>query len=417
MAAWDLVIRRGRLVGHETPMDIGIRRGRIAQIASNIRGRASLDVPADGRLVAPTFVEPHIHLDKVFVSERVRPNLSGTLGEAIETMWEAKRRYTVEDIVSRAGRVIELAVTHGVTEIRTHVDVDPIGGLTPLRGVIEARRRYRDLCRIQIVAFPQEGIVKSPGTEGLLAKAMREGADLVGGMPHNEDTPEGSVRHIDIAFALARRYRSDIDMHVDETDDPQSRTLAELAARTLRHRYRGRVTAGHICALAAYDDPYAAKVIGLLARAGVNVVTNPATNLMLQGRFDRQPIRRGVTRVKELLAAGVTTAFGQDCVKDPFYPSWGQADPLEVGQITAHALQFTQPREIDALSEMCTANGARVLGLNDYGLRVGALASLNVIDAPTFAEAFRTRADRTYVLFRGRIVSETVTTSKIHRAR
>jgi len=398
-------------------MDVGVRRGRITALAPTIRGRAPVELDADGRLVAPTFVEPHIHLDKVLMSERVRPNLSGTLAEAIEIMWEAKKRYTVDDVARRAGRVIELAVAHGVTWIRTHVDVDPIGGLTPLRGVVEARRRYRDLCRIQIVAFPQEGIIKSPGTQGLLAKAMREGADLVGGMPHNEHTPQDSIRHIDVAFALARRARSDIDMHVDETDDPQSRTLAELAARTLRHRYRGRVTAGHICALAAYDDPYAAKVIGLMSRAGVNVVTNPATNLMLQGRFDKQPIRRGVPRVKELLAAGVTTAFGQDCVKDTFYPSWGQADPLEVGLITAHALQFTQPREIETLAEMCTTSAARVLRLEDYGLRIGAAASLNVIDAPTFAEAFRTRADRRFVLFRGRVVAETTTASKIYRAR
>ncbi|HLW60033.1 MAG TPA: amidohydrolase family protein [bacterium] len=417
MAACDLIVRRGRVPGHEGVADVGVRRGRIVQIAPTIRGRAPVEIPADGRLVAPTFVEPHIHLDKVLVSERVRANLSGTLAEAIEIMWEAKRRYTVEDVARRAGRVIELAVTHGVTEIRTHVDVDPIGGLTPLRGVAEARRRYRDLCRIQIVAFPQEGIVKSPGTDRLLARAMRAGAEVVGGMPHNEDTPADSVRHIDTAFALARRYRADIDMHVDETDDPQSRTLAELAARTLRHHYGGRVTAGHICALAAYDDPYAAKVINLMARAGVNVVTNPATNLMLQGRFDRQPIRRGVPRVKELLAAGVVTAFGQDCVKDTFYPSWGQADPLEVGQITAHALQFTQPGEVETLAEMCTVSAARILGLRDYGVRVGAVASLNVIEAPTFAEAFRTRAARRYVLFRGRVVAETVTTSTLHRAR
>ncbi|HYM71079.1 MAG TPA: amidohydrolase family protein [bacterium] len=196
-----------------------------------------------------------------------------------------------------------------------------------------------------------------------------------------------------------------------------ARTLAELAAQTLRHRYRGRVTAGHICALAAYDDPYAAKVIGLLARAGVHVVTNPGTNLMLQGRFDRQPIRRGVTRVKELLAAGVTVAFGQDCVMDTFYPTWGQADPLEVGLLTAHAVQFTQPREIETLFAMCTDNAARILGRRDYGVRVGAAASLNVLDAPTPAEAFRTRADRRYVVFRGRVVAETATTTKLHRAR
>jgi cytosine deaminase len=396
-------------------MDVGVRKGRIAEIAPRIRTKAPTEISAEGRLVTPTFVEPHIHLDKVLMSERVRPNASGTLAEAIALLWEAKKHYTIEDVASRAGRVIEWAVTHGVTLIRTHVDVDPIGGLTPLRGVLEARRRYRDVCEIQIVAFPQEGILKSPGTDRLIAAAMRGGADLVGGMPHTEDTPQDTARHIDTAFRLARRYEADIDMHVDETDDPQSRGLAELAAQTIRRRYRGRVTAGHVCALAAYDDPYAAKVIALVARAGVHIVTNPGTNLMLQGRFDRQPIRRGVTRVKELIAAGVNVAFGQDCVMDTFYPTWGQADPLEVGLITAHVAQFTQAHELETLAEMCTTNAARMLGRRDYGLRVGAGASLNVIDAPSYAEAFRTRAARRYVLFRGRIVAETTTRSTLHR--
>lgn len=232
MATYDLIIRRGRVAGHDRPVDVAVRRGRIARIAERIAAKGDVELSADGRLVAPTFVEPHIHLDKALMSERVPPNVLGTLAEAIEILWEAKRRYTVEDVAERAGRVVEWAVAHGVTLIRTHVDVDPIGGLTPLRGVLEARRRCRDLCEIQIVAFPQEGILKSPGTARLLASAMREGADLVGGMPHAEDTPEDAIRHVGTAFRLAQRSRAAIDMHVDETDDPQSRTHARRACRT-----------------------------------------------------------------------------------------------------------------------------------------------------------------------------------------
>ncbi|MCC7352354.1 MAG: amidohydrolase family protein [Anaerolineae bacterium] len=413
----DLIIRNAHVRGREEVVDIGILGERIAHVAPHLKEHAPREIDAEGMLVAPTFVEPHIHLDKALISEVVRPNVSGTLSEAIAITWDKKRTYTVEEVAARAERVIEWAVQHGTTLLRSHVDVDTIGGLTPLKGVTLARERYADLCEVQIVAFPQEGILQDPGTEDLLRQAMAAGADLVGGMPHNERTPEDGRRHIDICFAIAKEFNADIDMHVDETDDPSSRTLQYLAARTIEEGYQGRVTAGHTCALAAYDATYRAKVIRLLRQADVQMVANAGTNLMLQGRLDPMPIRRGVTPVKELLAAGVNVSYGQDCVKDTFYPTWGQADPLEVGLITAHAVQFTMPQDIETLFDMPTANAARLLRLpaQDYGVREGAIASLNIIAAANAAEAFRTRADRRYVIRRGRIVAETVTTRKVHR--
>jgi len=354
-----------------------------------------------------------VHLDKALISEAVRDNVSGTLGEAIEIIWEKKKTYTTDEIVERAGRVIEWAVRNGTTILRSHVDVDTIGGLKPLEGVLAVRERWADLVDIQIVAFPQEGILKDPGAEDLMREAMRMGADVVGGMPYNEFTVEDSRRHIDIAFAIAAEHDADLDMHVDETDDPGARTLQYLAAKTIREGYEGRVTAGHTCALAAYEDPYAAKVIGMVEKARINMITNPATNLMLQGRFDCQPVRRGITRVRELMAAGVNVAYGQDCLKDTFYPTFGQADMLEVGLITAHAAHLSMPADIEALFDMPTINSARILRLADYGLEAGRAASLNVIAAPTVQEAFRTRPDRRYVIRRGRIVAETRTESRL----
>jgi cytosine deaminase len=411
----DLIVRNARLRKKKALVDIGVQGERIIKIARRISGRARKVIDANGRLVTPTFVDPHLHLDKALISEVVRENKTGTLMEAIEIIWEKKKRYTIEDNVARAGRVIEWGVKNGTTIFRSHVDVDTVGGLKPLRGVVEARKRYRDIADVQIVAFPQEGIIQNQGTEDLMREAMEMGADLVGGMPYNEMTDDDSKRHIDICFEIAKEYDADIDMHVDETDDPNARTLQYLAAKTIRENYHGRVTACHTCALGSYDPYYAAKVVDLVRQARMNMVTNPATNLMLEGRLDRGPIRRGLTRVKELLEAGVNVVYGQDCLKDTFYPTWGQADMLEVGLIAAHAVQFTWPREIETLFDMPTVRSAAMLRLRDYGIEVGRTASFNVIDAETVQEAFRTQADRLYVIRKGRIVAWTKTSSKLYR--
>lgn len=410
----ELVIRQAGIWGRAGLWDLAVDGGRYAEIAPAVTVRGAREAEAGGRLLTPAFVDPHIHLDKALVAEEVRPNRSGTLREAIEILWERKAAYTVEEIVRRAGRVIESAVLTGTTRMRTHVDVDTIGELRPLEGVSAARERYRDLVDLEIVAFPQEGVVRDPGTEELLAQAVAAGADLIGGMPHSEASPADSRRHIEICFEIATRYDRDIDMHVDETDDPASRTLEILADLTLANGYQGRVTAGHTCALAAYPDDYARRVIAKLGRAGVHMITNPATNLMLQGRLDRQPIRRGITRVKELLEAGVNVAMGQDCVKDTFYP-FGRADMLEVALITAHAAHMSLPLEVETVFAMATTNAARVLRIADYAVEVGHRADFVLLDAPTPAEAIRLQAPRRLVIRHGRVVAETFTDQRLHR--
>ncbi len=410
----DVIIRKAQLRHTEGTRDIGIIGGKIVEIAPQISAEGLREIDARGRLTVPTFVDAHVHLDKALISEVVRPNLSGTLQEAIEIIWEKKKGYTVEDIVDRAARVLRWGIGYGTTIFRTNVDVDTIGGLTPLEALLEVKKRFGHLCQIQIVAFPQEGILRDPGTQELLHKAMRRGADVVGGMPYNERTAVDSQRHIDICFQIAEEFGADIDMHVDETDDPGARTLELVAAKTIQEGYQGRVTAVHTCALAAYDDAYAAKVIGLVQEAGIHMITNPATNLMLQGRLDKEPKRRGITRVKELLAAGINVCYGQDCLKDTFYPTFGRADLLEVGLITAHAAQLSLPQEIETLFDMPTVNAARVLRLEDYGIEVGRTANMNIIDAPTVQEAFRTQADRRYVIRKGEVIAETKTRTTLH---
>ncbi|MDW8055625.1 MAG: amidohydrolase family protein [Elusimicrobiota bacterium] len=415
---YDLVIKNAKIYDYERQkylkIDIAVADGVIKKVNEHIKATAKTVIDAKNNLVTPAFVDPHIHLDKCLISEDIPENKSGTLKEAIVLTWERKKKYTKKDILSRAGRVIEWAVQNGTLFLRTHVDVDPIGGLVPLEGMLEVRQKYKNIVDLQIVAFPQEGILQAEGTKELMEEAIKLGADVVGGMPHNERIPEDSRRHIDICFEIAQKYDKDIDMHVDETDDPNSQTLQYLAYKTIKEGYQGRVTACHTCALAAYNDYYAQKVMDLVAEAKINMITNPATNLMLEGRLDKQPIRRGITRVKELIERGINVAYGQDCVKDAFYPTWGKADMLEVGLILAHAAQFTLPKEIMYLYKMPTINSAKILGIKNYGIKDGDIASFNIINAPDIYEMFRLQPERLYVIREGKIVAMCTSEKKLY---
>ncbi len=410
----DLIVKNARIEGEEKLTDIAVQDGTIVRIAPDIQDNADKTVDAEGRLTAPTFVDPHIHLDKCLISETVRENKSGTLTEAIEIIWERKKNYTADEIAERACRAVQWAVQNGTTKLRTHVDVDPIGGLTPLEGVAKARKMCADIAEIQIVAFPQEGIIQAEGTEELMRQAMEKGADIIGGMPYNEMTDVDSMKHIDIVFDIAAEYDCDIDMHVDETDDDTARTLQYFAAKAIKTGMKGRVTSGHTCALSAYNPYYAAKIIGLVATADMNMITNPATNLMLEGRRDTVNKRRGLTRVKELMEAGVNVCYGQDCIKDTFYPTFGKADLLEVGMIAAHAAQLSMPADINALFRMPTHNAARCMRLEKYGLKEGAKADFNILDCETVQEAFRLQPDRT-VFFRGSLTAQRTTRQELFR--
>jgi cytosine deaminase len=412
-ASSSLLIRRARLPGEPDLRDVLLDGGRIAGVTSHHDGSADHELDAGGRVLTTAFVEPHIHLDKVEVAPVLPPNRSGTLAEAIELLHEWKRQASVESVADRAEAVVRRAVANGTTAMRTHVDVDTIGGLTPLRGVLEARRRVAHLCDIQIVAFPQEGIIRDPGTAQLLREALRCGADLVGGMPHWERTPAAARAHIETCFDLAAEFDVPVDMHIDETDDPASRTLEMLADVTVARGWEGRVTAGHCCAMAAWDDGYAQHVIGKVRDAGIRIVTNPATNLLLQGRGDREPRRRGLPRIKELLAAGVVVAAGQDCVNDAFYP-FGAPDALQVLLIACHAAQLSTPDEIEAGWDMVGRRAAEVLRLADYRLAAGGRGDLVVLDADDLADALRYQADRSWVVRQGRVVAETRRTTVIH---
>jgi cytosine deaminase len=408
----DLIVRHCRRRSDTAPSDIGIEGGAIVAVEPVIAGRAAREIDADGRLVTPPLVNPHVHLDKARLGEVMRPNVSQTLQEAIAITWDFKRAYTEKDIVERAGAVLEMAVREGTLAVRAFADVDTVGGLMPVRGLLAARARYRHLVTMEVVAFPQEGIVRDPGTEALLDEAMALGADVVGGLPWYEMTDEDARRHVDIVFDIARRRDADIHMLVDDTDDANSRSLEYLAVKTRREGCAGRVSASHCGALAAYNATYAAKVIALVKEAGITIVSNPHISLVLAGRRDVEPVRRGITRVRELLRAGVNVASGQDDVDDPYYP-FGRASQLEVALFMAHTAHLTYPDELETVFDMITVNAARALRLPRYGLAPGDAGDLLVWDAGTVKEALTRQRPPLYVVRGGAVVAQTTIRSEL----
>lgn len=413
----DLIIRRAQLRRTEGPRDIGIRGGRIAEIAPDIAARGEREIGADGRLVTPAFVNPHMHLDKCMVRDRMRPNATFSFDEAIELTWGFKRDRSIDDIRKTAAGVAEMAVANGTTHMRVFADVDTIGGLKPVKAMLAVREEMRDILDIQVVAFPQEATVRNPGSDALLDEALKLGADVVGGLPWYEHCDADSQAQIDLCFDLARKHRKPIHMLVDDTMDPSKRTLEMLALKTLRAGLGHPVAASHCEAITFYDHAHAARVIALVKEAGISIVSNAHISLTLIGIVGRpQPAPRGITRVWEFLQAGVNVASGQDDVNDPYYP-FGRCDQLEVGWVMAHTAQLVFADDIETVYDMITTNAARLMGLPDYGLEVGKRADLVVLDAPSVKEAFRLQAPRLYVIREGRVVAETRVTRTVHRAR
>jgi cytosine/creatinine deaminase len=332
----DLLIRQARLPRARGLVDVAIRDGRIVAAAAE---EPKETVEAHGALLTPALVEPHIHLDAVLTVGQPRHNLTGSLFEGIAIWSERVKDLTVADVKARAEEVLRWQVANGVLFVRSHVDVcDP--QLTALRALIELRAEVKDLVALQLVAFPQQGILSFPDGEALMRQAVTLGADVVGAIPHFELTRDYGERSVKFAMELAAEHGKAVDIHCDETDDDHSRFLEVMVAETIRLKLTGRVTASHTTAMHSYNNAYAGRLVSNVRRAGLHMVTNPLDNAVLQGRFDHYPIRRGHTRVKELLAAGVNVCLGHDSVMDPWYPL-GYGDPLQAALVLAHYGQMS----------------------------------------------------------------------------
>ena len=405
----DLIIRGTNLPDGRTRVDIGVEKDKIVAVEPNLEATAPREIDAAGRLVTPPFVDAHLHLDVVFSLEEGRINQSGTLLEGISIWSEMKPELTAEAIARRALRYCDWAVARGVLAIRSHVDIcDPnLLGVDALLDVKQSVKPYLDL---QLVAFPQDGYYRFPGAVDLLEAALDRGVDVVGGIPHFERTMNEGGASVRALCEIAAKRGLRVDLHCDETDDPLSRHIETLAAETLRVGLQGRTTGSHLTSMHSMDNYYVSKLIPLIAEAQVGVVANPLTNVVVQGRHDTYPKRRGLTRVPELLAAGVTVAFGQDCTLDPFY-ALGSADMLEVAQMGLHLAHMTGQEAMRQCFAAVTEEPAAIMGLEGYGIAPGCHADLVVLQAADPVEAIRLRATRLYVIRRGKVIAESTPTT------
>jgi cytosine deaminase len=399
---FDILIKGGTLPDG-TVTDIGITGETIAAMG-RLEAEAGRVIDATGDLVSPPFVDPHFHMDATLSYGLPRVNASGTLLEGISLWGELREIATVEEMVDRAVRYCDWAVSTGLLAIRTHVDTTP-DHLRGVEAMLEVKRRVAPYLDLQLVAFPQDGLYRAPNGRANLVRALDMGCDVVGGIPHFERTmQEGAESVRDVARIAAERGLM-LDIHCDETDDPHSRHVETMAAEVTRHGLGARAAGSHLTSMHSMDNYYVSKLLPLIAESGMTAIPNPLINITLQGRHDTFPKRRGLTRVKEMQAMGITVGWGQDCVLDPWY-SLGTADMLDVAFMGLHVAQMTHPAEMARCFTMVTEHNAAIMGLEGYGLRPGCTASLVVLDAATPTEALRLRPDRLCVISKGKVVSE-----------
>ncbi|WP_326541933.1 amidohydrolase family protein [Pseudorhodoferax sp.] len=400
----DLLVTHATLPDGARDMSIAVQDGRIVEVAPGLAADAHQTLDAGGLLVSPPFVDPHFHMDATLSHGLPRVNRSGTLLEGIALWGELKPLLTAEALIERALAYCDWAVARGLLSIRSHVDTsDP--SLLPVQAMLEVRRRVAPYLDLQLVAFPQDGVLRKPDGVDNLRRALDLGVDVVGGIPHFERTMAEGAASVKLLCELAAERGLPVDMHCDESDDPLSRHIETLAFEAQRLGLSGRVTGSHCTSMHSMDNYYVSKLLPLIAESGVSVVANPLINITLQGRQDSYPKRRGMTRVPELLAAGVTVAFGHDCVMDPWY-GMGSGDMLEVAHMGLHVAQMTGQAGIAQCFDAVTGAAARVMGLQGYGLAAGCDASFVLLQARDPVEAIRLRAARLKVFRKGQLVAE-----------
>ncbi|MGO7213188.1 amidohydrolase family protein [Rhizobium ruizarguesonis] len=399
----DLIVRNANLPDGRKGIDIGIQGGKIIAVKPNLQAQAQEEIDATGRLVSPPFVDPHFHMDATLSLGLPRMNVSGTLLEGIALWGELRPIVTKEELVDRALRYCDLAVTQGLLFIRSHVDTsDP--RLVTVEAMIEVREKVAPYIDLQLVAFPQDGYYRSPGAIDALNRALDMGVDIVGGIPHFERTMGEGTASVEALCRIAADRGLPVDIHCDETDDPLSRHIETLAAETIRFGLKGRVAGSHLTSMHSMDNYYVSKLIPLMAEAEINVIPNPLINIMLQGRHDTYPKRRGMTRVRELMDAGLNVSFGHDCVMDPWY-SMGSGDMLEVGHMAIHVAQMAGIDDKKRIFDALTVNSAKTMGLAGYGLEKGCNADLVILQASDTLEALRLKPNRLAVIRRGKVIA------------
>ncbi|MEK6216775.1 MAG: amidohydrolase family protein [Boseongicola sp.] len=401
---FDLIVKNATLTDGQAGMDFACKGVRIVAIEAEITAEAQRVIEAQGYLIAPPFVDPHFHMDATLSLGTPRLNVSGTLLEGIALWGELKPIQSVDDIVVRALSYCDLAVSKGIGAIRSHVDTcdDELKGVQAL---LEVREKVKDYLDLQLVAFPQDGVLRDPTAMANTVRALDMGVDVVGGIPHFERTMVDGAESVRLLCEIAAERGLMVDMHCDESDDPLSRHIETLSHETRRLGLSGRVTGSHLTSMHSMDNYYVSKLIPLMVEAGVHAIPNPLINIMLQGRHDTYPKRRGQTRVRELRDAGITVGFGSDCVKDPWY-SLGNADMLDVAFMGLHVGQLSSRADMEWCFDAVTENSARIMGLEGYGVTKGCKADFVLLQAKNKIEAIRLKAHRIAVVRAGKVVSE-----------
>ncbi|MBU3812233.1 MAG: cytosine deaminase [Candidatus Niameybacter stercoravium] len=401
-----MIIKNAKLIENEQLTDILIEDGIITKIEAHIEQEGHEVIDAKGCLVMPPFVEPHVHLDTTLTAGEPNWNESGTLFEGIERWSERKEMLTKEDVKSRARTAIKWQIANGIQFIRTHVDTtDP--ELTAVKALVELREELKDYVTLQIVAFPQEGILSYPNGLALLEEALKLGADVIGAIPHFEFTREYGVQSIELMFELAKKYNVLIDVHCDEIDDEQSRFVEVVATKALENNMGHLVTASHTTAMHSYNGAYTYKLFRLLKMSGISFVANPLVNIHLQGRFDTYPKRRGITRVKEMLEADINVCFGHDDIFDPWYPL-GTGNMLQVLHMGLHVCQIMGYGQINDSMKLISSNSAKALHIQDeYGIEVGKPGNMIILPAENGYDAVRRQVPVAYSIRRGKVIAKT----------
>jgi cytosine deaminase len=400
----DLIVRRASLPDGRTGIDIGIKGGKIAAVEPALKAQGTREIDAAGCLASPPFVDAHFHMDATLSVGYPRYNRTGTLLEGIQLWGEMKPHMTYDWYVERAMEYCDWAVGRGLLAIRSHVDTtDPT--LLDVEALLDVRRRVKDYIDLQLVAFPQDGYLRSPVGVKNLEKALDMGVEVVGGIPHFERTRAEGDQSVRLLCELAAKRGLRVDLHCDETDDPHSRHIETLAAETARLGLQGRVSGSHLCSMHSMDNYYLSKLIPLIAEAGIHAIANPTANILLMGRHDKYPKRRGMMPAPEMMAAGINLSFGQDSVMDPWGPLNG-SDMLDAAYMGAHVAQMAGHDQLTLCFKAVTENPARALGLDGYGLAVGCNGDLVVMQAASAAEAIRLRPPRLCVIRRGKVVAE-----------
>jgi cytosine deaminase len=404
MMPYDWILKNARVDDEKPLVDIAIEKGKIAAMGPGLKGDNEIDLGGD--VVVPTFVESHIHLDKALL-ERVKPNKEGTLAGAIKTTGDLKKGFQAEEVYERSKKVLDMLLRHGTTIVRAQPDTDPLARLIGFDAMMKLKENYKDFVDMYVLAFAQEGIVKSPTAYGFLEDALKKGADGVAGCPYNENDFEGTKQHVDAIFELGKKYHKDVGFHADFGDnieDKRYRSIDYIIEKTIENGYQGRVSVGHMTSLSSVEPSVLADTIKRMAEAKIHLVTLPATDLFLSGRGDKKAMRRGLLNPTPFIKGGVNHVFATNNIQNGFTP-FGIGDLLMLGNLYEHACQLGTPADQKMLLDMITRNPAKILHIEgSYGLETGKNADLVVLGTKRVGDIFIEVPIRRFVVKRGRVI-------------